>query len=477
MATKTYTTLAPDNLYPYLAAYARVYNTARQSFLDRVMAGEDATELVKEFQEAYKLNKRQVNSIRIEVKAAISASLKCRQRHIKIIEGQLKSVRAEIKTLEKKLNKGSFDDACDLKTRRTVIENKHFALHQKKRRAYLLENKLRHLKDKPLIVNIPNSGTDFFMMGSRDETAGNQVCQLNTDGRIKIRVPAALSEQFGDYVYADCLTLSYGQQEINAALNNPNGQAVTFRFYCRDFIWYVAVSVDVAEVPTQSKPRWENGCIGVDLNPGVIGWAYVNVEGNLHFLGQFRLNLHSKRSTQTEAILSDIAAQLGLVAESLECPIVIEDLDFSAKKNQLRERGRQYARMLSGFAYSKWQEVLERHCGNRGIELIKVNPAYSSLIGLVKFVKRYGLSSDTAAAMALARRAMRLSERVPAKSAYLFDNGKHVWSHWHELHKELKRFRRHSFYQTGANSPLELILPNLVSARSGKKHKRGSRAG
>ena len=54
MATKTYATLAPGSLYPYLAAYARVYNTARQSFLDRVMAGEDAAELVKEFQEAYK---------------------------------------------------------------------------------------------------------------------------------------------------------------------------------------------------------------------------------------------------------------------------------------------------------------------------------------------------------------------------------------------------------------------------------------
>lgn len=274
----------------------------------------------------------------------------------------------------------------------------------------------------------------------------------------------------------------YGQQEINSALNNLNGQAVTFRFYCRDFIWYVAVSVDVTEVPTQSKTRWENGCIGVDLNPGMIGWTYVDANGNLKAKGQFKLNLHSKKSTQTEAILPDIAVQLVLVAESFECPIVIEDLDFSAKKAQLRERGKQYARMLSGFAYSKWKEILERRCNNRGIELIKVNPAYSSLIGLAKFMRRYGLSSDTAAAMALARRAMEMSERVPAKSGYLFDSRKHVWSHWHSLHKELKRFRRHSFYKTGINSPLEVILLDLVSARSsGKrkcsKRKRTSRTG
>lgn len=320
------------------------------------------------------------------------------------------------------------------------------------------------------------------MMGSKDETAGNQVCQLNTDGLIKIRVPAALKEQYGDYVYANGFVFPYGQQEINAALNNSNGQAVTFRFYCRDFIWYCACSVDVAEVPTQSLPRWENGCIGVDLNPGVIGWTYVDANGNLKAKGQFKLNLHSKKSTQSEAILADIAVQLVLVAESFECPIVIEDLDFTAKKAQMRERGKKYARMLSGFAYSKWKEVLECRCNNRGIELIKVNPAYSSLIGLVKFIRRYGLSSDTAAAMVLARRAMKMSERVPTKSAYPFDSGKHVWSHWHELHKELKRFRRHSFYQTGTNSPLEAILLDLVSAgSSGKrkcpKRKRTSRTG
>lgn len=477
MATKTYTCTVPGNLYPYLAAYARVYSTARRSFLDRVMAGEDAALVVKELQETYKLNKRQVNSIRAEVKAAIASAKECRQRHIKIVDGQLKSVKAEIKTQELKLKKRRFDSACDVRTRRSIIGSKRFGLHQKKRRAYLLENKLLHLKNKPLVVNVPNSGTNFFMMGSKDETAGNQVCQLTEDGLLKIRVPTALREQFGDYAHGVGFVFPYGQQEINAALNNPNGQAVTFRFYCRDFIWYCACSVDVASVPTQSKPRWDSGCIGVDLNPRVIGWAYVDAEGNLRSSGQFSLNLHSKRSTQAEAILSDIAAQLVLVAESFECPIVIEDLDFSAKKAQLRERGRKYARMLSGFAYSKWQEVLNARCHNRGIELIKVNPAYSSLIGLVKFMRRYGLSSDTAAAMVLARRAMQMSERVPTKSAYLFDSRKHVWSHWHELNNQLRRFRRHSYFTTGANSPLELVLPDLVSAGLGRKRKRSSKSG
>ncbi|MEQ9544392.1 MAG: hypothetical protein RIK85_00060, partial [Marinobacter sp.] len=54
-----------------------------------------------------------------------------------------------------------------------------------------------------------------------------------------------------------------------------------------------------------------------------------------------------------------------------------------------------------------------RHMPNRGIALSLCNPAYTSLIGLVKYSRMYGLSSDVAAALAIARRGMNLSERLP----------------------------------------------------------------
>ena len=78
---------------------------------------------------------------------------------------------------------------------------------------------------------------------------------------------------------------------------------------------------------------------------------------------------------------------------------------------------------------------MEAILSNRGIELIKVNPAYSSLIGLVKYVRIYGLASDEAAALVMARRGMRLSERLPRSvTAYpLVNKGKHVWSAWNKL--------------------------------------------
>ena len=66
----------------------------------------------------------------------------------------------------------------------------------------------------------------------------------------------------------------------------------------------------------------------------------------------------------------------------------------------------------------------------------------SSIIGLVKYMKMYGLASDEAAALVIARRRMRLSERIPDSiNAHVEVNStKHEWSQWNQLNKQIKRF-------------------------------------
>lgn len=490
MSLKTFTTLAPAELIEYSVAYAKVYSAARQDFLTRLLSGEKEDDIVKVIQANHGLNKRQVNAIKIEVKGSISRARECRERHIKILKGQIDSCKKYIKSQEKRIKdyrkvkraktfrQSHIKDACNVSARRrqtTQLQDALFGIHQRKRRLALLEARLEHIKNQPLNVNLTINGTNLLMVGSKGETAGNQICQLDESGNIKVRVPAVLQDKFGSHIIATGVNFRYGQQHIDAALKSEYvdargkvhktcDSALTFRFYCHDFIWYIAVTVEVAEVPTQSQQRWHAGCIGVDLNPGVIGWTKIDKEGNLEASGQIPLNLHSKSSNQSEATLSDIAAQLVLIAESYQCPIVIENLDFTGKKNQLRERGKRYARMLSGFAYSKWQDVLLARCNSRGIELIKVKPAYSSQIGLIKFMSMYGLSSDTAAAMVLARRAMRKSERlpksytrIPSKSAYLLDSRKHVWSHWNAVCRDLLLDSRHQYF-TSPNRTRKVTL-------------------
>lgn len=91
----------------------------------------------------------------------------------------------------------------------------------------------------------------------------------------------------------------------------------------------------------------------------------------------------------------------------------MEKLDFKQIKATLREKGTSYARMLSSFAYSSILTHLKSRAQKQGIALKEINPAYTSIIGRVKFCKRYGLSIHHAAALVIARRFFRFSEQPP----------------------------------------------------------------
>jgi IS605 OrfB family transposase len=473
MAQRTVTTELPIALWQFAIDASKLVEPARVEYLTRMLAGDNENQIVKELQPKYGLNKRQVNAIRSEVKGAIASAKANRQRHIKTLEQQIKSIKDWLKTAEKSLDE--LPNACSIRFRQHLRTQKRFVIHQKKRRLYLLENKLQHLKDATLQVRLGNKGTQYTTVGSAKESLGNQITQY--DGTtIKFRVPYALESKYGKTIAAP-LKFEYeqGQQWIEEAI--MANRALSYRVYCKDFRWFIACSTDVPEPDRlKSLPR-QYGCLGLDINPTVIGWTYVDVDGNLKHHGQFKLNLHSRRSGQIEATLHDVTKQIVLIAQSFQCPIVIEDLNFAVKKSQMREQGRRYARMLSGFTYGKLTELLEQKCQLAGIELIKVNPAYSSQIGLIKFMRQYGLSSDTAAAMVLARRAMRLSERVPNQNAYAgMKSAKHVWNSWYLLYIKLKSLRRHQYY-TLANSQLEVML--CVESQDGiqGKRKRASRRG
>ena len=95
-------------------------------------------------------------------------------------------------------------------------------------------------------------------------------------------------------------------------------------------------------------------------------------------------------------------------------PIVIEKLDFRQKKAALEGESRRYSRMLSSFSYGKIKAYFISRGYRQGVEVHQVNPAFSSIVGRVKFMERYELTVHQAAALVLARRSLNCSERIPA---------------------------------------------------------------
>ena len=145
-----------------------------------------------------------------------------------------------------------------------------------------------------------------------------------------------------------------------------------FRREHKDDQWYIHLSTYVQAVPYISHSR--NGCLGIDLNAQSIDLVYVKRDGNLQSVdGKFILfswTIPRGTTGQVEAKLRDIVAEIVRIAESLNCPIACEDLDFSKKKATLRHQSKNYSRMLSGFIYDKFRAFLVSRAEKYGIEVI-----------------------------------------------------------------------------------------------------------
>jgi IS605 OrfB family transposase len=144
-------------------------------------------------------------------------------------------------------------------------------------------------------------------------------------------------------------------------------------------------------------------------------------------------------------IAADWAAKVNKV-------IVIEKLDFAKKKAELENEEAKNARALSSFSYSKNNAMTHSACFRQGIEVIEVNPAYTSVIGTINYAQKLGISTHLGAATAIARRGLGFSETSTVKRALVpVKNGdhvtfslpvrnrkEHVWSYWVVVRRTLK---------------------------------------
>ena len=183
------------------------------------------------------------------------------------------------------------------------------------------------------------------------------------------------------------------------------------------------------------------------MGPDSVAAVETDRAGNPVARRTFDLPLYHKTRTQARAMIGEIAAVLGAWAVRSGKPVALEELDFERKRAELRERGKGYARMLSSFAFGALSEAIHSRGARMGVQVISVDPAYSSTMGVIKYAALYGLSGDEAAALVLARRAMNLGESLPAGTALgrPEDRSRHVWEHRQRLGKALRSKGRHAF--------------------------------
>ncbi|MGF6757356.1 IS200/IS605 family accessory protein TnpB-related protein [Paraburkholderia sp. GAS42] len=254
-----------------------------------------------------------------------------------------------------------------------------------------------------------------FLVGSKDETAGNQLCQLQraADGTyaLKIRVPDRLVSPGGDkYLVIAGVSFDYDDEALNAALDTNT--ALTWRLHRDSRGWraFVSFNHSLAETLTLDATH---GTVGLDFNADHLAVTETDAFGNLLCTKRFPLLREDASSGQRNAALSDALTAAVEWAKESRKPVVAEDLDFAAKKKAISQLSPKGARMLSGLLYAKYRQLLEAKCFRAGVELIRINPAYTSTIGAVKYASRRGWSVHAAAAGVIARRGQKLTECLP----------------------------------------------------------------
>lgn len=153
-----------------------------------------------------------------------------------------------------------------------------------------------------------------------------------------------------------------------------------------------------------------NGILAVDTNPSGLGIADVSSDGNLlahEFKGCPRAQFASGNKRDNDVHLLAKSVVEGAIAKGK--PIALEDLRFSASA---RSKGsRKFRRTKANFLYKRIVGAIESRAAKCGVEVVKVNPAFTSVLGLLLYEAMFSLNRHTAAALVIGRRSLGFLER------------------------------------------------------------------
>ena len=446
-----------------LDAYASLYGRVERKLFAAIAQGIPPESLKAEYQRRYGLTARQFNALCRNLKGKVAS---IRERRTGLIAEARERVKKAEKTVAALENKRNRDGGAD-----HGLANK---IHQKKRRLASWRDRLAKLEaDQEAGVarlcfgsrklfraqfDLEANGyashaewreaweaarsSQFYVLGSKDETAGCQGCVAEYLGenrfRFRLRLPDALIERnAGDkYLSFEAAMPRYGTDHLAAALTLE--QAIGYRFRRDEKGWRVFASTKALPFECASDKR--RGMIGFDFNADHLAVAETDRFGNLVEARRIPLVLYGCTREQASARVGEAGKQLLALAIERQKPLAVEKLDFAKKKARLEAEGVRYSRMLSSLAYARTFAVIKARAHDGGIEVYQRNPAYTSVIGRHKFAERYGISFHQAAALVIARRAQNLSERpnrrtelhnalpLPARN-----RGRHVWGFWRQV--------------------------------------------
>jgi len=257
----------------------------------------------------------------------------------------------------------------------------------------------------------------LISIGSKADK-GNRLTRFeNINGQLHLRITTGNRE----FIYAKVLREPSNSKDkwitfmimLLESWQTKNYFPYTVELKLRNGEVYGSVSF---EIPAPKvKYTKEKGVIAIDTNASPIHLAIVEVSKTGELLSYQTISLHhllglSKNSKDHQEWI--LAHQLLDLAIQRNKAIAIENLKKLKKGNRgdgkatLRKR-------LHQWNAKKFMQKLKIVAMLKGVEVIEVNPAYTSVIGILKYAPQLSIDKDTASAYVIGRRALGFKEDMP----------------------------------------------------------------
>jgi len=313
-------------------------------------------------------------------------------------------------------------------------------------------------------------------IGSKSDK-GNRLTRFeNLNGQLHLRITTGNRE----FIYARVLREPSNSKDkwitfmamLLESWQTQNYFAYTVELKLRNGEVYGSVSF---EIPTpEMKYTKENGVIAIDINASPIHLAIAEVSKTGELLSYQTISLYhllglSKNSKDyQEWILAhkivDLATEKGKA-------IAIENLK-KLKRGVRGDRKAELRKRLHQWNAKKFLQKLKRVAMIKGVEIVEVNPAYTSVIGMLKYAPQLSIDKDIAGAYVIGRRALEFKEDMPENYEKLLKDKAYLefaLKRYEEREKELRELIEKESNEYKRNA-LESELKNVQNAKKVLTH-------
>lgn len=453
-----------------LSKYGTIQQTITRKIFNELVAASQKSEdnylkdsvlflqLQKKYAKEYNVPVRVVKSCFLDAKAERDAIISINQNRIKFLETKIKDIKNDIKrnkdNIQKSKKKKQIKKFQETISRQKIKlqETKHELEYTKQGNIIRRWGGLEHYKAQWSAEiykddhkrwrdewNIRRNHHLYFV-GGKDESHGNQICQLISLTQLKLRLPNTFSKK---YIY---LTVDFDHKNSKGERKDLTrylilailkGQAITYRIQQNSETkqWTICATFSYnRDCNIQDK------VIGIDVNHNLFTTCSVKKDGNPESFRDYKIETEDKTSGEIDQHLLSITKTIVDQAKKTNKHIAIERLDLENRKAQ--NKGKKGNRKLNMIPSGKFREYLKSYAIKQGVYVQEVNPAYTSFISKIKYMRRFGRTIHSTASYMIARRAMfKYTEKLPSSILDVwFHSGEVMRSRyeiWKLLHKRM----------------------------------------